>query len=69
MDCLFCKIAKKEIPANIIYEDEDSFGFLDINPLISATSQRFFMDNITLLFFVNGISVYCNKHKQQVSIN
>ena len=36
---------------------------------LSATSQRFFMDNITLLFFVNGISVYCNKHKQQVSIN
>ena len=25
MDCLFCKIIKKEIPSEIIYEDEDIF--------------------------------------------
>ena len=31
-DCLFCKIAKKEIPANIIYEDDNFISFLDINP-------------------------------------
>ena len=33
MDCLFCKIANKEIPSEIIYEDEHSFAFLDVNPL------------------------------------
>ena len=32
MDCLFCKIIKKEIPSEIIYEDEDILAFLDINP-------------------------------------
>ncbi len=32
MDCLFCKIIKKEIPAEIIYEDENAVGFLDVNP-------------------------------------
>ena len=32
MNCIFCKIAKKEIPANIIYEDENSIAFLDNNP-------------------------------------
>lgn len=32
MDCLFCKIINKEIPAEIIYEDEDLMAFLDINP-------------------------------------
>jgi len=32
MDCLFCRIIKKEIPSNIIYEDEDLMAFLDINP-------------------------------------
>ena len=32
MDCLFCKIIKKEIPAEIIYEDEKTLAILDINP-------------------------------------
>jgi len=31
-NCLFCKIAAKEIPAEIVYEDENSLAFLDINP-------------------------------------
>jgi len=31
-DCLFCKIATKEIPANIVYEDADLMVFNDINP-------------------------------------
>jgi len=32
MDCLFCKIAKKEIPASIISEDSATVAFLDIHP-------------------------------------
>ena len=32
MDCLFCKIIKKEIPAEIIYEDDKTAAILDINP-------------------------------------
>ena len=31
-DCLFCKIARKEIPANILYEDRLVVAFADINP-------------------------------------
>jgi histidine triad (HIT) family protein len=31
--CIFCKIAKKEIPTKIVYEDEKCLAFLDINPL------------------------------------
>jgi len=30
--CLFCKITKKEIPANIILENDDFLAFHDINP-------------------------------------
>lgn len=33
MDCLFCRIVKKEIPSEVIYEDDDVLGFLDIHPL------------------------------------
>lgn len=32
-ECLFCKIVNKEIPAKIIYEDDDVLAFLDINPV------------------------------------
>ncbi|MBP1737505.1 MAG: Bis(5-nucleosyl)-tetraphosphatase (asymmetrical) [Oscillospiraceae bacterium] len=31
-DCLFCKIAKGEIPSSKVYEDEQVFAFLDIDP-------------------------------------
>lgn len=31
-DCPFCKIVRKEIPAKIVYEDEEIIGFHDINP-------------------------------------
>jgi len=30
--CIFCKIARKEIPSHIVYEDKDYFAFLDISP-------------------------------------
>lgn len=32
MDCIFCKIINKEIPAEIVYEDEEVLCFKDINP-------------------------------------
>ena len=31
-DCIFCKIIKREIPANIIYEDERVLAFYDVDP-------------------------------------
>jgi len=31
-DCIFCKIANKEIAADIVYEDEEMLGFRDIAP-------------------------------------
>lgn len=33
MTCIFCKIVKKEIPAEIVFEDEKVLAFLDINPV------------------------------------
>lgn len=31
-DCLFCKIARGDIPADIIFESETAVAFRDINP-------------------------------------
>ena len=31
-DCVFCKIINKEIPSDIIYENENVIVFKDINP-------------------------------------
>jgi len=31
-DCLFCKIRDGEIPANVIYQDDDVLAFEDVNP-------------------------------------
>ena len=36
MDCLFCKIIKREIPASIVYEDDRVLAFNDINPQAST---------------------------------
>lgn len=33
MDCLFCKITRKEIPGFIVHEDDSTIAFLDIHPL------------------------------------
>ncbi len=32
MDCIFCKIVKKEIPSKIVFENERIIAFEDINP-------------------------------------
>ena len=31
-NCLFCKIAAKQIPSTIVFEDEDLLAFKDIHP-------------------------------------
>ena len=45
-DCLFCKIAEKQIPARIVHEDEHTIAFMDagqVNPghVIVATRRPF----------------------------
>jgi histidine triad (HIT) family protein len=30
--CIFCRIAAKEIPSGIVYEDDDVVAFRDLNP-------------------------------------
>jgi histidine triad (HIT) family protein len=32
MDCIFCRIVEKNLPADIVYEDDDFIVFKDIKP-------------------------------------
>ena len=32
MECIFCRIVAGEIPADIVYQDEELLAFRDINP-------------------------------------
>lgn len=38
-NCIFCKIVKKEIPTNVVYEDENFLAFLDIRPIGPGHTQ------------------------------
>jgi histidine triad (HIT) family protein len=38
LDCIFCKIVKKEIPAKIILETEKTLAFMDAYPLTKGHS-------------------------------
>lgn len=50
-DCIFCKIAKGEVPADKVYEDDTVVAFSDIHPkapghtlLIPREHHRWFID-------------------------
>lgn len=32
-DCIFCKIANKQIPSDLVYEDDRVVAFKDLNPV------------------------------------
>lgn len=34
--CIFCEIAKKNIPSRIVYEDDKTLAFLDLSPINSG---------------------------------
>ena len=38
-ECVFCKIVKKEIPATVVYEDDNFLAFLDIHPVAPGHTQ------------------------------
>ncbi len=47
-DCIFCKIVGRQLPASIIYEDDEVMALLDINPVQEGHSlvipKRHFVD-------------------------
>jgi len=60
-DCVFCRIAAKQIPASIVHEDEHSLAFMDlgqVNPghvLVAARAHR---ENIYAMDETEGAAVF-----------
>ena len=56
--CIFCKIIKKEIPADIVYEDEKFLAFLDIHPLAPGHIQVIPKEHFRFVWDVPYIDEY-----------
>ena len=62
-DCLFCKIIKKEIPADIVYEDEEIIVFKDIQPAAPIhilVIPKKHISSINEIELEDGRTVRCN---------
>lgn len=54
MDCVFCKIIKGEIPSAKVFENENIFVFLDINPLTEGHCLIIPKKHFTDIFDIDG---------------
>lgn len=57
-DCIFCKIVRKEIPAEIVYEDENFLAFLDINPQSPGHVQVIPKEHVRWVWDVSNVGNY-----------
>ncbi len=62
-DCLFCKIAAKEMKADIVYENEKVIAFNDINPQAPVHIVIIPKKHIATLNDVDDYSVYTDIFK------
>lgn len=63
-DCIFCKIAKKEIPSEIVWEDENFIAFSDINPLSKGHTLIVPKKHFRWVWDVENIGNYFEKVKE-----
>ena len=60
--CIFCKIANKEIPSTIVYENDDVICIEDIHPAapvhVLILPKRHFNDIIDLSLSKDGLAIY-----------
>ncbi len=57
-NCIFCKIVKKEIPAEIVYEDDKFLAFLDINPRSAGHTQVIPKDHYRWVWEIPNVGEY-----------
>lgn len=52
-DCIFCKIVRKEIPSQVVYEDDRVLAFKDINPLAPVHMLIIPKEHLTNILDIN----------------
>jgi histidine triad (HIT) family protein len=60
-DCVFCKLAAKQIPASIVYEDETTLAFMDlgqVNPGHVLVACKAHADNVYALDEAQAAAVF-----------
>ncbi len=55
-DCLFCKIVRREIPADIVFEDDHTIAFLDIHPVSTGHTLVVPKEHATNIFDISSES-------------
>ena len=63
MDCIFCKIASKEISSNIVFENDKVLAFKDINPQAPVHIVVIPKDHIDTLNDVRDFGIYVDIFK------
>jgi histidine triad (HIT) family protein len=61
MNCVFCRIVKKEIPASVVYEDEHALAFMDlgqVNPGHVLVALKAHAENIYALDDAQAAGVF-----------
>ena len=56
-DCIFCRIVNKEIPAGVVYEDDEVLAFSDIAPQAPVHIQIIPKQHIPALAEVNDYAI------------
>ena len=57
-ECIFCKIAQKEVPKEFIFEDEDFMAFPDIKPAKPVHLLIIPKKHITEFITVDDVTLY-----------
>jgi histidine triad (HIT) family protein len=57
-NCIFCKIVNREVPAYIVYENNDFMAFLDVHPLAAGHVQVIPKDHYRFVWDVPNVGAY-----------
>ncbi|MDD3839093.1 MAG: histidine triad nucleotide-binding protein [Clostridia bacterium] len=66
-DCIFCKIANKEIPSKILFEDDNIIAFKDIDPKAPVHVLIIPKQHISSLLDIDESNVYVVKEAVKVA--
>lgn len=59
-ECIFCKIVAHEVPAAIVYEDDDTIAFLDIHPQTRGHLQLVPKQHLRWVYDIPDIGSFFN---------